>query len=202
MLRHLIWLVLPLALAACGAEPKWAPDEQVRAAAYHSGNPPSVTLFTVVGIPRGQGGHSGLMIDGSERIMFDPAGTWYHPNVPERNDVHFGITDKMKAFYIDYHARETYFVREQKVPVTPQVAEMLIQRAEAHGAAPKAFCASAVTDVLSGVPGFEGVGRTFSPITLSKRFAELPGVTSKDNYDGDPANHTDVLMVQARDKRR
>ena len=25
---------------------------------------------------------------GEARIMFDPAGTWHHPSLPERNDVH------------------------------------------------------------------------------------------------------------------
>ena len=55
----------------------------------------------------GSGAHSGLLVNASEQVMFDPAGTWYHPNLPERNDVHFGVTPKMISFYIDYHARVT-----------------------------------------------------------------------------------------------
>ena len=47
-------------------------------------------------------------------MIFDPAGTWHHPRLPERNDVHFGMSDKMIAFYVDYHARATFSVIEQQ----------------------------------------------------------------------------------------
>ena len=99
-----------------------------------SGEPPSITLYTVVRKRGNEGAHSGLMIDGSQRVMFDPAGTWHHPTVPERNDLHYGITERMRKFYIDYHARETYDVIENKVYVSPAVAEAAIRRAEAYGA--------------------------------------------------------------------
>ncbi|WP_235820111.1 hypothetical protein [Phaeovulum veldkampii] len=194
----LVCLLFPLALAACGAEPVWAPDAAVSAASYSSGEPPSVTLFTVISTRTGGGGHSALMIDGRQRVMFDPAGTWYHPYVPERNDVHYGITPRMRAFYIDYHARETFFVREQRVPVSLEVAEIMRARAEANGAAPKAFCANAVGDVLRATPGFESMPGGFSPLRISKAFAELPGATLKDHYDGDPDNNSGVLMIEAK----
>ena len=54
--------------------------------------------------------------------MFDPAGSWALPRLAERNDVHFGMTDKMVDFYIDYHARKTFDVIEQTKIVSPQVA--------------------------------------------------------------------------------
>jgi hypothetical protein len=43
--------------------------------------------------------------------------------------MHYGINDRMVAFYIDYHARVTYRVIEQTVLVSPQVAEMVKARA-------------------------------------------------------------------------
>lgn len=197
MLRKiLVCLLLPLFLAACGAQGAWAPDDAVRQARYSTGEQPSITLFTVIGIPRGEGAHSALMIDGSQRVMFDPAGTWNHPAVPERNDVHYGITPMIKAFYIDYHARQTYYVEEHKVFVSPEVAELAIRRAEAYGAVPKAMCANATSTVLRGLPGFESIPGSFYPLRVRDGFAALPGVIKKTHHDGDPDNNHNVLLVQ------
>ncbi|MDW4549642.1 hypothetical protein R5H32_09785 [Defluviimonas sp. D31] len=198
MRRSALALILPIALAACGAEPVWAPDEAVTRARFISGQPPSITLYTVVRKNGGTGEHSGLLIDASQRVMFDPAGTWHHPWVPERNDLHYGITEKMRKFYIDYHARETYDVIEYRVPVSPEVAEMALRRAESYGAVNKAFCGNSVSDILTGLPGFETIPRTFFPNKVMQAFAELPGATMKVHHDGDPDNNSGVLLVQAK----
>ena len=164
MKRLFLCLALLLSLAACGAEPKWADDAAVSRAAYVHEGPASITLFTVLNNRSGSGAHSGLMINGSQRVMFDPAGTWHHPYLPERNDVHYGMTDKMVAFYIDYHARVTYRVVQQTVYVTPAQAEIALQRAKGYGAVPKAMCARSVSSILRGVPGFE-----FDPVDIRSR---------------------------------
>ena len=62
-----------VALTACGAEPKWAPDEAVAKAHFVAEAPRSITLFTVVSTRSGSGAHSGLLINASEQVMFDPA---------------------------------------------------------------------------------------------------------------------------------
>lgn len=198
MRQTLICLMLPLALAACGsgAKPIWAPDEAVQKAAYVSGKAPSVTLYTVVSTRTGAGGHSGLMIDGTQRVMFDPAGTWYHPYLPERNDVHYGVTERFRKFYIDYHARETYDVIEQTVPVSLETAELLRRRAEAYGAVGKMLCANAVSDILYDAPGLESLPKTYFPVKLEKAFAELPGASYRLYHDKDPDNNHGVLLVQ------
>ncbi|MRX49775.1 hypothetical protein GI374_04775 [Paracoccus sp. S-4012] len=183
------------ALAACG-ESVWAPDEAVRAARFVSDAPPSVTLLTVIGIPRGEGAHSGLMINGSQRVIYDPAGSWQHPHIPERNDVLYGITDNFKAFYLDYHARETYWVAEDSIPVTREIADAMIRSAEAQGAGSQGFCARDTATVLRRVPGFEGAPSTLAPLKLRNWFLSLPGVTSRRHMDGDPANNHDVLLRQ------
>ena len=199
MFRILSLIVLAFTLAGCigGAEPKWAPDDQVAAARYVHDGPPAITLYTVINNHSEEGAHSALLINASERILFDPAGSWYHPRIPERNDVHFGITDKIKNFYIDYHARETFRVVEQTVIVTPEVAEMVATRAKAYGAVPKAQCARSITSVLSGVPGFEAVGSTWFPKQVMKDFALLPGVTERTITDDDADKNHGVLLVQA-----
>ncbi|MCQ0969006.1 hypothetical protein MLD63_00970 (plasmid) [Paracoccus sp. TK19116] len=194
--RVFLAAALPAALSACGAQNIWASDEAVRAARYVADEPPSITLFTVIGIPRGEGGHSALMINGSQRVIFDPAGSWRHPRIPERNDVLYGITPNFKNFYIDYHARSTYWVAEDTVIVSPAVAEQAIRAAEAQGAVNKSFCAVATGSVLQRVPGFEGAPSGFSPIKLRNWFLTLPNVTSRRHQDGDPANNHDVLLRQ------
>jgi hypothetical protein len=196
MLRRLLLsLVLPLALGACGADNKWASDADVARAAYISGEPPSITLYTVLR-KTGEGAHSGVLIDGSQRVLFDPAGTWYHPHVPERHDVHFGINDQMKRFYVDYHARETYDVVEQRIPVSREVADIAIRRVLQNGAVNKAFCGVSTISVLRDIPGLESLPNTFMPGKLMRAFGKLPGATYRLHVDGDPDDNSGVLMVQ------
>ncbi|WP_161763171.1 hypothetical protein [Rhodobacter amnigenus] len=197
MLRAVLALFALLTLAACGAEPVWAPDEKIAAARYVHDEPPSVTLFTVINNRSDAGAHSGLMINGSERIMFDPAGTWNHPRIPERNDVHYGITPRIVNFYIDYHARETFRVVEQTIPVSAGVAELIAQRAKAYGAVPKAQCAKSISFILKDVPGFESIPQTWYPNKVMDAFAKLPGVTGRTIYDEDADKNHGVLLVQA-----
>ncbi len=194
--RAFLALALPAALAACGADHKWASDAAVRQARYVSNEPPSITLFTVIGIPRGEGGHSALMINGSQRVIYDPAGSWEHPAIPERNDVLYGITPNFKNFYIDYHARQTYWVAEDTLPVSAAVAEAAIRAVEAQGPSNKSFCASNTGQALRRIPGFEAAPSGFSPLKLREWFLTLPGVVSRKHMDGDPANNHNVLLRQ------
>ena len=194
--RSFLALVVTAALAACGADNKWADDQTVRAARFVSDEPPSITLFTVVGIPRGEGGHSAIMVNGSQRVIYDPAGSWEHPHIPERHDVLYGITDNFKRFYIDYHARSTYWVAEDTIRVSPAVAEAAIRAVEAQGASPKSYCAVNSGQALRKVPGFETVPTGFSPLKLREWFLSQPGVESRRHQDGDPANNHDVLLRQ------
>lgn len=197
MLRIALSLVALLVVAACGAEPKWAPEEQVQAARHATEEPTSITLYTVVNKSSGSGAHSAILVNGSERLIFDPAGTWTHPRLPERNDVHFGMTDKAIAFYVDYHARKTYDVIEQKVYVSPETAEMVLRRVKDYGAVPKAMCTAATSSVLRGVPGFESLPSTWFPKRLSNAFEEVAGVTTRLITDDDDDSNHGILLVQA-----
>jgi hypothetical protein len=196
MLRLAFCLVALLGLAGCGAQSVWAPQEQVDAARFVAGPPTSITLYTVVNKSSGSGAHSAILVNGSERVIFDPAGSWHHPRLPERNDVHFGMTDKAIAFYIDYHARKTYDVIEQKIIVSPEIAELVLQRVKDYGPVPKSQCTAATSSVLRGVPGFEGLPSTWFPKTLSKAFGELPGVSTRLITDDDDDSNHGVLLTQ------
>ncbi|HQU66771.1 MAG TPA: hypothetical protein PLI43_01090 [Albidovulum sp.] len=196
--RALLCLLFPLFLAACGADKVWAPDEDVARARYVSGETPSLTLYTVINKRSGSGGHTALMIDASQRVLFDPAGTFSYPSVPVRNDVHYGITEQMRRLYIDYHARETYDVLEQKISVSPAVAEAALRRAQEYGAVNKAFCGNSTSAILRGLPGFESMPRTFFPMKISRVFGEIPGVQTRLYKDGDPDIYTGITMVRGK----
>ncbi|MCE8441721.1 hypothetical protein [Rhodovulum sulfidophilum] len=198
MFRFLIACLLPLFLLGCGAQPVWAPDEDVARAAYRDKAPPSITLYTMVNNRSGAGGHSALLINASQRVIFDPAGSWWHRLAPERNDVIYGITPTMLDFYIDYHARETYHVVEQTLQVSPELAEQALRIVEGYGAVPKAMCARSTSDVLNRLPGFESIPHTLRPIKMMEAFANLPGVTSRKIYDDDPDEHEELLREQQR----
>ncbi|MGL4278731.1 MAG: hypothetical protein ACRCS0_00060 [Albidovulum sp.] len=194
--KALLCLVLPLALAGCGADNVWAPDAEVARARYVSSEAPSLTLYTVVNRRSKEGGHAALLVNASQRVLFDPAGTFKVPGLPERHDVIFGITEQVRKIYIDYHARDTYDVLEQKIYVSPGVAEAALQRALNYGAVNKAFCGNSTSDILRGLPGFEGIPRTFFPMKISRAFGEIPGVRTHLYKDGDPEIFTGVNMVR------
>ncbi|RBO53588.1 hypothetical protein DSD19_09430 [Rhodovulum sp. BSW8] len=198
MFRFLIACLLPLFLLGCGAESTWAPDEAVARAKYRDAASPSITLYTMINNRSGSGAHSALMINGSERVIFDPAGSWWHRAAPERNDVHYGITPRMLEFYIDYHARVTYHVVAQTVQVSPEVAERALRLVEGYGAVPKAMCARSTSDVLNQLPGFDSIPHTVRPKAVMSAFAKLPGVTTREYYDDDPDEHEDLLREQQR----
>ena len=80
--------------------------------------------------------------------------------------------------------------------MSPEVAELIMQRAKAYGAVPKAQCANSISSILRGVPGFESMGATWFPNKLSKNFGALPGVTSRVITDDDADNNHGVLIVQ------
>lgn len=200
MFRLLAAFATALALSGC-AESIWATDEAVSRAAYVAGPPTEITLFTTINDRNGSGAHSALLINGSQRVLFDPAGTWHHDNVPERNDVHFGMNDRMVNFYLDYHARdgdnEKFHVIERKLTVSPATAEAILQRAMSNGAVPKAHCASSIAGILRDAAGYDTLPQTFFPKKLDAAFAQLPGVRTRivtEENDNPGAGHGVILL--------
>ena len=191
-------LTAVLLVAGCAAESVWAPEAEVQKAFYRAEGPPKITLFTVQSTRSGSGAHSGLMVNASQRVLFDPAGTFYHPAAPERNDVHFGMTGTIEKVYIDYHARETFDVIVQEVEVSPEVAEMALRAVLAYGAVPNAQCTRSVTRILSRLPGFEEMSVVWFPMRASEDFARLPGATYRRITDDDADQNHGVLFQAAR----
>ncbi len=170
MLRALAVLAA-LTLTACGsAENIYADDAAVAQARYSSSEPPSITLFTVITKRSGAGAHSALMVEGSESVLFDPAGSFKLRMMPERGDVLFGATPRAMAAYVDYHARETHFVRSQKLYLPPQTVEQILAAVKSNGAVPKAHCANSISRLLGQVSGFEDIATTYFPKALESAF--------------------------------
>ena len=180
----LLGLVALPALSGCGinAESVWASDEAVARARYRSAGPPSLALVTVRNEGEGRGAHSALLIDASERVLFDPFGGWTDPYIAERNDVLHGFSPEAEERYLGYQARDGYYYVRQEVQVAPGVAERALVLAKGYGPVGMAMCSNAVTDVLRQLPGFESVGRTYFPERLSDRFGLLPGVTTVERH--------------------
>ena len=195
--RLALVLAVPLALAGCAAEPVWAPDEVVSQARYIPGGPAKIQLLTMISNRNGSGGHSALLIDGPERVLFDPAGSWRHPMAPERNDVLYGMSPPLYDFYMDYHARETYHVVVQELDISPGQAAALIELVEAYGPVPPAQCSTAVSTVLMQVPGFEAMSRNLFPTRTMAQFATIPGVRESRIYDDDADDNYELLNAQA-----
>jgi hypothetical protein len=194
ILKRLVFLTLTIiALAGCSAEPVWAPDDAVARAAYRHDGPTKITVYTIIKNSTGNGAHSGIMINGHQRVLFDPAGTYSVNQVPERNDVHYGITEQMRQFYELFHARESYHTIAQEILVPAEVAELAIQKVEAYGAVNKMMCTIAVTNVLSELPGFENVTSTMQPDKLRDAISTMDGVIERSIYDWDGDDKTIVL---------
>lgn len=184
---RLLALVAVALLAACTKPVVWAPEEAVQAARYRHAGPTEIVLFNVINNENGRGEHAALMINASERVLFDGAGTWTHPQSPERHDVHHGFTDAQLFRYTYYHARRTHHVLKQRLEVSPQVAETILQLARAHGPVPDGRCAVSIASILRQMPGFEQLPSSFYPNVLSAAFAQLPGVTEERIYsDAEP----------------
>lgn len=200
--RPVAMLCLALSLGACVAnEAVWAPDEVVSQARYVPPGPAKVTLLTMINNTSGAGGHTALLIDGPERVLFDPAGSWRHPRAPERHDVLYGMSPQLYQFYLDYHARETYHVVIQEIDVTSAQAAALIEAVEAYGPVPPAQCSAAVSSVLMRTPGFTSLSRNLFPTRTMAQFGRLPGVRESRLYDDDADDNYELLNAQARAAR-
>ncbi len=194
MRRILMILALPLMLAACGAERVWSEQHEIDAVAYRDPGPASLTLVTVMNKRSGNGAHTGLIINASQRVIWDPAGTFKHEAIPERNDVIYGASPRVVNYYTDYHARETYDVILQTVDVTPEIAERIKRAVEANGPVAKAQCGTVTSRILRGIPGFDSLRQTPFPKKIRDDFANLPGVRTQFIQDDDPDDNWQNLL--------
>ena len=175
-----------LFLAACAGRGVWAPDDAVAAARYAHPGGPELALVTIMNNRTGRGDHTALVISGAERVLFDPAGSWYHRLAPERHDVHHGLNPQLLAIYVNYHTRETHHTVVQRLRVTPEVAQLALRLAGEKGPVANAYCARATAEILRGLPGMENISVTWFPHDLMNQFAALNGVQTHVLRHDDP----------------
>lgn len=168
---------------------------ETQAVAFRAAEPPSLTVFTMINNRTGRGGHTALMVNASQRVIFDPAGSFRNEQMVERGDVIYGITPGWLQAYKSAHARQTHHVVSQEIPVTAAQAERALQLVQGNGQVPGAFCARATTGILAQIPGFEGVSRTFYPENLMAEIETLPNVTTTKLYEDDSGRPVDAARA-------
>lgn len=184
---------LPLALSACTAQEVWAPQDVVTRAIYRKPGRKYITLYTMKNVDSNNGAHSSLLINASQRVLFDPAGSFEQKVMPERNDVLFGATPRLENFYVSFHARSTYYVVGQSVDVSPEVAEQALNLALVSGPVAQANCARVTSRILRQLPGFENIRQTWGPNRIQEDFAKLPDVTTLEYREDDADDKTLAL---------
>lgn len=185
--RYAALLCVAIFLSACGygTNDRFASLNQVEKYSYSSKEAPSLTLLTMVSNRTGAGGHSSLLINGSQTVMYDPAGRWSSAQVPERHDFLYGMTPQVMKKYKSFHARKTHHVVSQKIFVSPEVAEQAMAAAQRQGRAKDATCSINTVDILNQLFGFRKVKSTYFPAKLMRRFGDLDGVVTTKYYEND-----------------
>ena len=191
-LRIAVALLAASLLTGCAVNKDTRSTEEIQAAAYVHGGQPSLTLYTMVSNDTGSGAHSALLINASQRVVWDPAGSFRAESIVAKGDVVYGMTPQMVDIYTRFHARETYHVVIQELPVSAGVAEQALRQAMSYGAVPQSTCALSTGAILRTLPGFEDVPSTYYPNKLSEAFAQY-GPTEQKLFEYDAADKTKVL---------
>lgn len=184
--------VVALVLSGCDEKTPQASDAEMARHAYVSDGPPSLTLVTSVRVATGGGVHSALIIDGPERAVFNPAGTWRHPLAPEQGDFHRNFSPAMEDWFFDYHARETFDIHAQTLEVPPEVAAKALALARQNGSVMPAQCTVSIAKILRQLDGFEDFPVVWYPSKAQAAFDTFPGVTTRVYRDDSPDDWSDL----------
>ena len=130
--------------------------------------------------------HTALFINADEGVLFDPRVAGKLPNVPERNDLHYGMTPQIGGVPTTLvTTRETHYKPWCSVfQVSMETALRAKQLASEAGPVPPAHCAVSTIAILRELPGFGDLRSGYYPHRLMEQIAAKPGViTSELHYD-------------------
>lgn len=176
--------LLAMASAGCSiTAPVYDSPDTIAAVRHTTDDPPSLTLYTSVNEKSGFGEHTALMINGSQRVIYDPAGRFKHPDVRENGDVLYGVTPEVLAAYNAHQSGGHYTALTQYIEVPADVAEAAIVAAEAQGVSSDGLCTVNTSQILKQLKGFENIETAIWPSNLMWNFAERSGVTVARQYD-------------------
>ena len=184
-IRGALLLLFVTLTAACAGVEVGAPAAEIARARHVSDDPPYVAVVSMVHVQQQRAAHTALFINASQRVIYDPAGTFQHPDMPERGDIHYGATDRMIDYYERYHARYSHYVHVQKIPVSAATADAVLRRAQAQGPSPKLFCTVDTIEILNDVPQIPRFNSSFFPESLRGQVARLEGVQDSYRYEQD-----------------
>lgn len=191
----LLAVLLAFSVAGCTVKPEISrSDDAIAQAVYRHGGQPSLTLFTMKNNRTGSGAHTSLMVNASQRVIFDPAGSFRNEAIIRRGDVVYGVTDGLLDVYTRYHARETYHVQVQQLDISPELAEAVLRATLSKGRQSDARCAASTSEILAAFPQL-GISPTWYPNKLAEQFGRLPGVTSRELYEYDSDDNRAVLAT-------
>ena len=189
MKRLFLALAALTIVASCGEirNPAVAPPAEVARYAYKNTGPTSLRLYTVINRRSGAGGHTALGVNASERVIFDPAGSYKAEGVPRYGDVLYSASPAVEKSFQSAHARSTHYMSVVEIPVSPEVAEQALQLVKANGPVGEAFCAQSTSGILKQLPGFQSVKQTFYPVTLENEIKamSIPGAKVTTLYEDD-----------------
>ncbi len=197
LLRLTLLILATLSVSACGYNQSDIPPSSlgtVQAATYRHNDAPALTLFTAISNSTDEGAHSALMVNGSQRVIFDPAGTFRKNDaIIEQGDVLYGASPRMVDGYTRFHARETYHVVVQRLEVPRETAESVLQDVLSYGDVRAAMCTNSTSTVLSraNLPG--QIRTTMFPKNLMEQFKAVPGVSTRELFEYDSDDKSKAL---------
>jgi hypothetical protein len=198
MFKPLLTLTLSaVLLAGCAEKGKESPTQEIEAGIFAHQGEPKITLITMINNRTGSGGHSALLVQGTQSVIFDPAGTFEHEQVPERGDVLYGMSPQWIQIYKSAHARTNFHVVSQEFTVTPAQAARAMQLVQGKGTVPSALCANATSGILRQIPGFQTIRQGYYPLKLMDQAEHLPGVKTTRYYEDDEGNVRDGIPKSA-----
>ncbi|MGH1454636.1 MAG: hypothetical protein ACRBBV_15830 [Paracoccaceae bacterium] len=204
LLRFAFLILAALSVSACGYNQSDVPAsslEDVQRATYRHNGAPELVLYTAISNSTGEGAHSALMVNASQRVIFDPAGTFRKEGaIVERGDVLFGATPRMVDSYTRFHARETYHVVVQRLPVPAATAEAVLQDVLSFGDVVAAMCTNSTSTVLSRADLPAPIRVTMFPKKLMEQFATVPGVQTRELFEYDSDDKSKVLEAYEPDR--
>ena len=180
----------PALLMGCSSKPRvFADQTDVARAAWPNPGIPKIEVFTSFNVGSGNGAHSALMIHADQVVVFDPAGTFAHPRLPEQHDVIYGMFPQARGVFVDYHTRATYWTTLQSFEVPMETARFIFARAQRAGPVWDALCTRSISTILAEAPEMPvQVRPTWFPNALHDQLLDQPGVTRREFRQDDDAD--------------
>lgn len=184
-IKNLIVLSMLVILTACADFENDDPTI-VSSRAYISEEAPYVALLTMVNDSGDHGEHSGILINASQTVLYDPAGSFrYEEQLARSRDIHYGMSPRMVDYYQRYHARFGYYVVTQKIYITAEEAEALFRKANEIGTTGQLRCGHSASSVLNSLPRFANIPTTYWPGKIRDAMAEVPGIETSYTREND-----------------